>query len=229
MADSTTYLSMFLLGLFGTGHCIGMCGPLVVALPGRFGRWYAHLIYHLGRIATYTGVGLLLSGMGRGVVLFTGAGPEATLVWTTRIQIGLSVPVAGFLLFMGLTRFGLVREPQWMARAMPQKIPGYGTVLTHVLNRRNAGWLLSMGLMLGLLPCGLSYGAFARALAAQSVAHGGGMVLLFGLGTLPGLLILGTGAARIFHRFRGQMEIISGLIMIGMGGALIADVWRAFY
>jgi hypothetical protein len=212
---------MFLLGLFGTGHCLGMCGPLVVALPGRYGRWQAHLIYHLGRLATYTVMGALFGGAGHGLIWFFGLDPQQALVWTGRLQLFLSVPVALFLLFMGLTRLGLLDEPRWMSLAMPQKIPGYEAVLANVLDRRNLLWLLGMGLLLGLLPCGLSYGAFARTLASGGFGPGALLTALFGLGTLPGLLLLGTGAAKLFQRFRSQMEIASGLIMIGMAVSLL--------
>ncbi len=221
MENSLDYFSMFLLGLFGTGHCLGMCGPLVVALPGRYERWQAHLIYHLGRLATYTLMGALFGGVGRGVIWFFGLAPPQAILWTGRLQLLLSVPVALFLLFMGLTRLGLLEEPYWLALAMPKKIPGYETVLSNVLNRRNMLWLLGMGLLLGLLPCGLSYGAFARALAGGGMGPGALLTAAFGLGTLPGLLLLGTGAATLFHRFRSQMEIISGLIMIGMAVSLL--------
>lgn len=228
MANDSAFLSMFLLGFFGTGHCIGMCGPLVVALPGRYECWYAHAIYHAGRVATYTLMGAILGGIGHGLVALFDTDAKAALLWTSRVQIAISLPVAGFLMFMGLARLGLYGEPQWMVKAMPQKIPGYGTVLTGILNRRSALWLLGMGLLLGLLPCGLSYGAFARALAAQSMIHGALMTLLFGLGTLPGLLLLGTGAARLFHRYRARMDLISGLIMIGMGVSLVVQAGSAF-
>lgn len=222
METPTTYLSMLMLGLFGTGHCLGMCGPLTVSLPGRYDRRRAHLIYHLGRLATYALVGALLGGIGHGVTAWFNLTPPQTLVWTGRIQLFLSVPAAVFLLYMGLPRLGLVSEPRWMAVAVPEKLPGYETVMGHVLDRRGMLWLLAMGMLLGLLPCGLSYGAFARALAAGNAGQGALLAGLFGVGTLPGLLLLGTGAATLFHRFRTQMEIISGLIMIGMGVSLLA-------
>lgn len=219
------HLSMFLLGLFGTGHCLGMCGPLVVALPGRYAHWHAHLIYHAGRVSTYVLVGAVLGGIGQGLVRLNAFGPDKAMLWTARLQIAISVPVAIFLLLMGLNRLGILDEPRWMARVTPQKLPGYRSVMSKVLNHRNALWLFIVGLMLGLLPCGLSYGAFARALVAGGAGQGALMAALFGAGTLPGLLILGTGAATLFHRFRAQMEIVSGLIMIAMAVSLAADAW----
>jgi hypothetical protein len=218
---------MFLLGLFGSGHCLGMCGPLVVALPGAYGQWRAHLIYHAGRLLAYTLVGALLGGAGQGLIGLAGLPAVESAAWTARLQVMLSLPVAGFLLLFGLHRLGMVPEPAWMAKAMPHKLPGFGRVLRQVLDRRGTLWLLAMGAMLGLLPCGLSYGAFARALTAGNMLQGGFWTLLFGLGTLPALLLLGGGAAALWQRFRPQAELLAGLIMIGMAVALLGDAWTA--
>jgi hypothetical protein len=220
---------MFLLGLFGSGHCLGMCGPLVVALPGAYGQWRAHLLYHLGRLATYTLVGALLGAMGGGLVRLGAIPAGQAAAWSARLQVMLSLPVALFLLLLGMHRLGIIPEPDWMAKAMPHKLPGFGRVLRRVLDRGGALWLLAMGAMLGLLPCGLSYGAFARALAAGSMGRGALWTLLFGLGTLPALLLLGTGAAALWHRYRPQAELLAGLIMVGMAVALLTEAWAAFF
>jgi sulfite exporter TauE/SafE len=76
-------------------------------------------------------------------------------------------------------------------------------------------------LILGGLPCGLSYAAFAKALSCAGVVSGGAAALIFGLGTLPGLLAVGAGAAVFLNRFRQQADILAGLIMIGMAAILI--------
>jgi hypothetical protein len=77
-----------------------------------------------------------------------------------------------------------------------------------------------MGLMLGGLPCGLSYAAFARALAAAGMLPGASMALIFGIGTLPGLLAVGIGAAVFFIRYRRVADILAGLVMLGMAAVL---------
>lgn len=227
MDPGIDHLSMFMLGLLGSGHCLGMCGPLVIALPGRYGRWSAHGVYHAGRLLTYCAVGAAMGGINQGLVQLTGGSSEAALAWTTRMQVVISLFAALCLLIMGLNRIGLLKEPAWMAVATPQKIPGYHTLLKHSLDRRNINWLFGMGLMLGLLPCGLSYAAFSRSLAADNLITGAALTASFGLGTLPGLLLLGTGLTRLLRRYQVQTELIAGLIMIGMGAALIAEAWTA--
>ena len=83
--------------------------------------------------------------------------------------------------------------------------------------------MLPAGLFMGLLPCGLSFAAFARALAAGSPLSGGTLVFIFGLGTLPGLLVVGAGASGIFKRYRRYSDPLSGMLMIGMAASLLAD------
>ncbi len=220
-------LSMFLLGLLGSGHCLGMCGPLVVALPGQFGRWRAHFMYHAGRLATYTALGAVLGGISQGIA--SPLTPEAPLLLAGRVQIAVSLLAAALLLAMGLSRLGFWDEPSWLLFASPRKIPGFNRVAEKTISHRSMRWMFAMGLMLGLLPCGLSYGAFARAMAAGSLAEGAILALLFGLGTLPALLALGTSAGALLRRWRAQTELLAGLLMIGMALSLTAKAWTAIF
>jgi uncharacterized protein len=229
MQAGIDHISMFLLGLMGSGHCLGMCGPLVIALPGSYGRWQAHAIYHAGRVITYTLVGAVLGGIGRGMVQLADLTPSDMLIWTKHIQIAISLPVALFLLLLGLNRMGLLEEPRWMAMASPQHLPGYGAVLKRVLKQDRTRWLFIVGMMLGLLPCGLSYGAFARSLAAGGLGQGALFSALFGLGTLPALMILGTSAGALWRRYRPQAEILAGLIMIAMAVSLLVKLGKTVF
>jgi sulfite exporter TauE/SafE len=82
--------------------------------------------------------------------------------------------------------------------------------------------MLLIGFVMGFLPCGLSFAAFSRALATANPVNGGLCLVAFGLGTLPGLLFIGTGASHIARRYRRQSDILSGILMLGMGMMLIA-------
>jgi uncharacterized protein len=217
--------AMFLMGLLGTGHCLGMCGPLVVALPGRFGSWAAHALYHLGRIGTYSLVGAVLGALG-GWQRAAG-GQVDLLAGTARLQLLVAVFAALFLLLFGLNRLGVLPEPAWMRGIDPRRLPGFGSVLHKAMYRGQWPALFLSGLMLGLLPCGLSYAAFARALAAGGFGGGAVMCLVFGMGTLPGLLALGSGFGALMRRYREQSEMITGLIMITMALFISLDIWAA--
>jgi hypothetical protein len=225
--NDLTLWSMVVLGLLGTGHCIGMCGPLIIAFPGRTGRLASHFFYHIGRIFTYTVIGAAMGGIGSGlagIAALTGGDYSA---WVARIQIGFSVLAALFLMVFGLARLEIIPEPGWMNLASPGKIPGFGKIIRSAAF--NQGWvhLSLVGLMMGFLPCGLSFAAFSRALASGGPLRGAALVFAFGLGTLPGLLLLGTGVSSLARRYQKKLDIFAGLLMIYMAAELAQKAWRA--
>jgi sulfite exporter TauE/SafE len=234
-ADTLSLGALFLLGLLGSGHCVGMCGPLVLAFPGRVGGLGAQLAYGLGRIATYTLVGIALGSLGAGLGAAGGVAGDP-LLWTARAQLGLSVLAAVFLALFGLTRLGLMREPGFLSLANPARLPGFRSLQTRLAGAsaqppaarsRSSGALFSLaalGLLLGLLPCGLSYAAFARSLASGGALWGGLMALAFGLGTLPALVSVGLTASRWSVRSRKASDLIAGALMIAMAASLIVDL-----
>ena len=214
--------SMAALGLLGTGHCVGMCGPLVLALPARHGRLSAQVLYHVGRITTYTIVGAVLGAVGAGLAGL-GDGDGADLGRMAQVQVVLSIISAALLLWFGLGRLGILREPAWMAVASPAKLPGFAGVQRAASTGRPGVSMVLLGLMLGLLPCGLSFAAFAAALPAGGAWQGGARLLAFGLGTLPGLLLLGTLAASFARKHGRVFDLLAGLLLVGMGGSLAID------
>jgi sulfite exporter TauE/SafE len=214
-------LAMFMLGLLGTGHCLGMCGPLVFALPGQSGRWSCHLFYHVGRITTYTVIGLLVGALGSGLTAAVG-GPRGDAPFTlVGVQIFVSAMAALFLLFLGLSRLGIIAEPGWLSPSLIDHLPGSWKRLKTAVQGRQPLAMLMAGLLLGLLPCGLSYAAFARVLPIANPVYSAGLLLCFGLGTLPGLLLLGTGAGMLIRRYQRYSEVASGVLMIYMALDLI--------
>jgi hypothetical protein len=224
MTNDLTFISMFLLGLLGSGHCLGMCGPLIVALPGRIGGWPAHLAYHFGRLLTYALIGALLGGAGAGFATAASSAIDPAMDGILRLQLLMSALAALFLLLFGLNRLGILPEPAWLAAADFQKIPILGRLVRRSMQTTQLLSVFTLGLMLGLLPCGLSYAAFARALASGSSLSGGLLVLCFGIGTLPGLLLLGTSAGLLLKRHRRLTEILAGLIMVAMALLLARDI-----
>lgn len=215
--------SMFFLGLLGTGHCLGMCGPLVLAFPALTGRFSSHLFYHLGRSATYCAVGALMGALGAGLSLLARKGGGDPLVWVVRVQVGLSLLAALFLLLFGLSRLGFIREPGWMSFPAPSRIPGGRQIINSASRAKSDATMFLLGVLLGFLPCGLSYAAFSRAMAAGGPMEGGVLTAVFAAGTVPGLLLLGTGISRAAARYRRISDILSGMIMIGMAASLVMD------
>ena len=222
MNADLTVVSMVVLGVVGTGHCVGMCGPLVLALPAQRGGFLGHLLYHLGRVCTYSLVGAVVGSAGAAMAAAAGAA-GGSVDWVARVQVTVSLLAAALLLGLGLLRLGVVREPAWMATASPVRIPGFRRVQRGAMARRGLGSLFLLGLMLGLLPCGLSYAAFVRALPAGGPAQGALLLAGFGVGTIPGLLAIGTAASAFARRHARLFDLLSGLLLVWMAASLAVD------
>ena len=222
--DDLDLISLFFLGLLGTGHCIGMCGPLVVAFPGRTGRFSPHLFYHLGRLITYIGIGAIMGSAGAGLQMISRVTGGDQLQFVSHAQVSLSLLAAAFLLYFGLCQLGFFKQPDWIRIASPERIPGYRRIIRAAFVNAQALEMFLTGLLMGLLPCGLSYAAFSRALAAAAPLQGALMLVFFGFGTLPGLLLIGSGATALARRYQRQSDLIAGLLMIAMGLSLAVRI-----
>ena len=205
-----------MLGLLGTGHCIGMCGPLIFAFPGRTGKFMPHVWYHLGRVTTYTAVGGIMGGLGQMLAAAATGGATGALGGVALIKGVLWLVASALLVLFGVTRLGVIREPGWLTALSPERIPGFKRALQGATEHPGTAVFYFLGIMLGFLPCGLSYGAFAQALGTGNASQGMLLVLAFAAGTVPGLVLLGTGASAIFNRYRRQSDLLSGAVMILM-------------
>jgi hypothetical protein len=219
MPDST-FLALFLVGLLGGGHCVGMCGGIVgaLAMQGDGGRAALplHLAYNAGRIASYAIAGAIAGAIG-GLGLL--AGP------TLPLRLGLYLLASLMLVAMGLYLIGFAGALAWIERAGQGVWQRIQPLTARFLPVRGVAQALPLGLLWGWLPCGLVYSALATALATGSAVRGGAAMLAFGLGTLPNLLLAGY----VFARFRGVAQsrvvrVVSGLLVLGFG---LAGLWRA--
>jgi uncharacterized protein len=216
--EQVDLIGMFMLGLLGTAHCVGMCGPLIFAFPGRTGRLGSQVWYHLGRVATYVAVGAILGGLGALLGQLTGVD---TMSDVAALQIWLRFFAAALLGALGLIRLEWLREPHWFDRLNPERIPGFKRALAGASDSRDRASFFALGLLMGFLPCGLSYGAFAQALGSNSALAGALLVLAFAVGTVPGLLLLGTGLSAFVRRYRRPSDVLAGLLMLFMAAMLV--------
>jgi hypothetical protein len=195
------------LGLFGSLHCAAMCGPLLLALPvapGGPGRFIAgRLIYQLGRVTTYCLLGLTGGLIGRSIFL---VGLQRWL----SIALGVAV-LAGFLLSKKLS----VSAP--VVRLVGRLKAAMGSQF------RQPGWrsLALLGLLNGLLPCGLVYVAVAGAVSRGNLAGGLVFMALFGLGTLPMMLGIGLSGRALPAAFRLKLRAAIPFGVCLLGGLLI--------
>ncbi len=181
----------FILGLAGSLHCIGMCGPLSLALPTHrlspVSKFSALFIYQLGRIITYSVLGLIFGLAGRGVYL---AGFQQ---WFS-ITLGIFILLLATLYFiqgsMHLTYLG--RLYMWLTKLIASILRQYKGL---------AGFLL-LGMANGLLPCGMVYIALAATLSVYKVYQSVGFMAMFGAGTLPAMMLVGYGSHMINPRMK---------------------------
>lgn len=170
--------SAFLIGLFGSFHCIGMCGPIALALPGQYTNKFSlvagRVLYNVGRAITYAALGLVFGLVGKSLSL---AG----------FQQSVSI-VAGVLMLL------MILLPSKISQKLYLLKPAYG--FTNFLKRK-FGVLLKkksvlstflIGLLNGFLPCGLVYIAVAGAIASGGILDGAAYMFVFGIGTLPIML-----------------------------------------
>ena len=215
-------LALFLVGFLGGVHCFGMCGGIVGALSlGSAPRLALHLAYNAGRIASYVAAGALAGAFGQAGLALGAADPGAA--WALRLALFLLANlmlVALGLYLMGATRIlaGLER----LGQGVWQRLQPLGR---RFLPARTVGQAFPLGLVWGWLPCGLVYGALFSALSSGSAWRGAGLMLAFGLGTLPNLLLAGLLAARLqgFVRNAGVRGVAGGVIFVfGAWGTVVA-------
>jgi uncharacterized protein len=167
----------FMLGLVGSLHCSGMCGPLALALPAMGGTRTSLLVgraaYNAGRILTYCALGLVFGLLGRTLVL---AG----------IQRWVSI-VLGVMLLAGL----LTSRKLMLWRPVTALVERLKSSMLQMLHHRSMLALLVLGLLNGLLPCGLVYVACAGATAMGGTLAGAQYMAAFGVGTVPMMLAIG--------------------------------------
>jgi len=202
MPVMSVLLAALLAGLVGSPHCVGMCGGFAAACarprgsPGLPGAPF----WHVGRLATYAGLGALAGSLGAVV-----PGPR----WA---PAALSVVL---LLWFCASLAGLVP-------AGPARIPLLARAGAVLVRRDGAGWRFLFGVATGLLPCGMVYAALAMAVAAGSAGAGAATMVAFGAGTVPALALLTVAVRRLvlrgvwMRRLLALLVLAAGLGSVGM-------------
>ncbi len=226
MEIDTSYITAFLVGLLGGVHCVGMCGGIVGALclglddglnktaQQNFKKTFPFLLlYNAGRISSYTLAGILMGSIGwLGSHLFT----------LYSIQQTLEIIAAAFMLALGLYIAGwwkgLAKVERWGGKVIWQRLEPIGRKFMPVRSYPHA---LFLGLVWGWLPCGLVYSVVIWTISTQSPLEGGLLMLSFGLGTLPNLLLMGVFASTLTQFIQQPwVRQVAGMLIMAFAGVM---------
>jgi sulfite exporter TauE/SafE len=209
---------VFVAGLLGTAHCLGMCGPFVLAIGGSASGWRQaltrQLVYTGGRVFTYAVLGAI-AGYG-GARLASIAPKLVNLPALLAIAAGL------VLIYQGALAANMV--PLWLRRPGPLSSGACmaGGMLGQFLRQPGASGAFLAGLFTGLMPCGLLYGMLALATSTHSVVLGGVTMAVFGLGTAPLLIAAGVGGRLLSLAGRRWLFAAAAWCLVLTGAVSIA-------
>ena len=216
-----------IIGLMGSLHCLGMCGPLVLAYSfhlagsapergaggagvrsGSWGRASAHhLAFHVGRLLTYGVLGGLAAGLFRAADLsrfFSG------------FREAFNFSAGALLVFLGLLILKVIPLPAFISdTAFSSTFPG--SILKRLFRSRSPGSKMLLGMATGTLPCCLSWAMIVTAATTRDPVRGFFTMVIFGLGTVPSLLIAGLSASVLSHKIRAMGERLAAFLVVIMG------------
>lgn len=200
--------SALILGLISSMHCIGMCGPIAMMLPvdhkNPAKKATQIFTYHIGRLSAYALLGLLFGLLGRGFYL---AGLQQQLFIIT----GIFMILVAIVPEQKLARYNF-SKPAY--RLISNIKAGLGVQF----RKKSYKALFTIGLLNGLLPCGLVYAALFGAVAMQNTAYGTAYMLLYGLGTVPlmSIVVYASGMFKNPLRIKFAKVIPYAAVCIGM-------------
>jgi uncharacterized protein len=209
---------IFVAGMIGSFHCVGMCGGFACALgaspAGRLATLGRHLLYNSARATSYVFLGALAGSAGAGVAGFADGGIGDTWQRVLAVAAGLVMVVMAMQLLIPGTRGGAL-------------LPGFasGTYvgsLQALLRSSGPGAPVALGVFNGFLPCPLVYAFLALALASGDPASGALIMLVFGLGTFPAMLLTGAVGSWVRQNWRRDGVRIAGFLILVLGIITVA-------
>lgn len=200
-------ISAFVLGLMGSFHCAGMCGPIAIALPLHGNtvpqKIFGGVLYNLGRTLTYGFMGAVFGLLGQGVEMIG-------------FQQKISVIMGGIMIFSVLFP-NLFKNQYSMDKSWFSFVGKLKSTIGKMFSIRSFSSLFLIGLLNGLLPCGLVYMAIAGAIGTGEVLLGSMYMVLFGLGTIPMMLSISLAGNIMSLAIRNKINKLIPLLVVIVG------------
>jgi uncharacterized protein len=200
----------FLMGLIGSFHCLGMCGPIAMALPmahrNNSGRLVGGIIYNLGRVFTYSFLGLVLGFVGDYLI--------SSKIQNT-VSIVFGVLIGTYLLLPTKAKTSLRIAP---SQALLVKLRKQIAKFLYIDNNSS---LFGIGMLNGLLPCGMIYLALSSSFLAGSAMKGSLFMFAFGLGTFPTMLAAVFFGSFVNQHIRSKLQRLVPIFLFFMAALLI--------
>lgn len=222
------YWLSFLAGVFGSMHCVGMCGVIVLGYstqgvephPAFTTTIASHLTYNAGRVLGYTVVGSILGLVGGSVTNLQAIG-----YWFS-LGMGVLLTLSGMIALRIIPGFGFPPDLSFGTSTRNILFRLYQSTFGALIARRGLESKFYIGLMTPLLPCGLLYSLFLQAAGSGSFVSGGLIMMLFGLGIVPALVVTGFASSYFGLRLRRWGDALAAVTIILMGAGMI---WRALH
>jgi len=200
-------LSALVLGLMGSFHCAGMCGPIAIALPLHGNtvpqKIFGGTLYNLGRTITYGIMGAIFGMLGQGVEM---------IGFQQKISVIMGVLMIVSVLFPALFKNQYRMDKSWFSFVVKLK-----STIGKMFSIRSFSSLFLIGLLNGLLPCGLVYMAIAGAIGTGEVVLGSLYMILFGLGTIPMMLSISLVGNVMSLAIRNKINKLIPVLVVVVG------------
>ena len=199
---------IFLSGLLGSSHCLGMCGPFAAILGGNTNSWLQNLTwqgtYSAGRIFTYATLGAMAGYGGQRLIGLKLLGMNVTAL--------LAIAAGLILLREGLATAGI-----WKRRINVGQICPDAGILRTSLRQKSLMAIFVSGIATGFLPCGLVYAFLLTSARSSSLPMGSLVMICFGLGTVPMMVFAGVSISAIPLQWRKRLFAAAGWCVVSMG------------
>jgi sulfite exporter TauE/SafE len=217
------YWLSFLAGFFGSMHCVGMCGPIVLSYsarglegsPSLSASLSAHLTYNAGRVLSYSLLGGILGGLHAGIAVLQDVGFWFSLV------AGVLMTLMGLSLLRLLPTFSPSPTISFDRITKNFLFQAYRALYSTLISQKGLESKFYLGMFTPLLPCGLLYAMFIKAASAATVTGGALTMFCFGLGIVPALVVTGFTSTYFGNRLRLLGDKVGAAMVLIMGIVLI--------